>query len=376
MINEDTNTEAETEETLESDSVDIADDDGRVQPNSLSLEGALEAALEIEKEKDEANKKALETEPKSNEQNPELEVTYKKSKKAKDTPTKQESYRAPAEYTKQEQAEFLKLPPKIQEANLRLYNSRQSQLRELQEASKKYKDMESLTESIAPFVRAMGIKEPTPIAIQKAISLWQQVESAKDEASIKRETSKIWKAKGFEPPEDWETNENGHVPDAQFKALQDRQEMIENHLVQQEIAHTNAELTNMFVNFASIKNDDGTNRYPDLHMESGSDLAKEMGPLVNVQTPLGAKFLEQTKNRISDLDQVRFFEEAYKFLGGQINESFSAKPQSQNNHLQTASRAKASVPGQGAAPNSHNVKRYEKTEDAIAAALRHLGVTQ
>jgi hypothetical protein len=382
MTNEDTNTEVATEETSSNTAPAVETavaDDGVVEKGSLSLEGAIEAALEIEREKDESTKKTFEKEDSSSK---DTSKTFLR-KKADKVQTQQEkvepvkgapTYRAPGNLNKQEIETFYKAPPEVQQMTLRLHEANQRHSNQLREQAKELHDTRQFQESLAPFVKALGINLPPQVAAQRAIQFWHEWETAKSEQDLKLQAAKTWRAKGIEPPEDWINTPNNNGVQTHLKPLQDELSMIKKEIAQQKQEQANTQRTNTFVQFALAKNEDGSERYPDFYTDSGSDLAKELSILVNPEHPEGQVFIKRVQSRTPNYDETKLYEAAYKFLGGQIQDSSSTKPSSQTNHIQTATRAKASVPGQGAAPNSHNIKKYEKDEDAIAAALRHHGM--
>ena len=99
-----------------------------------------------------------------------------------------------------------------------------------------------------------------------------------------------------------------------------------------------------------------------------------MGTLVNPEDPMGRVFIQRIQARTPHYTRETLLEEAYKFLGGEISKSETKSPTQDINHLHTATRARASVPGQAAPAASHTAKRFERLEDAIAASLRTNGV--
>lgn len=258
------------------------------------------------------------------------------------------TYNAPSEWNNEEKADFLASSRKQQEAALRLHKSRSSKIEEIRNATNEYRDTKALAESIAPYIKAMGLKESPQVALQKATALWKDFEYAEDP---KKAAAQYLLAKGIEPPKDWLESKPADVSDEKYRALQERQDKIENRLAQEERAKVENIIVQHWQAFEQTKNASGNPRYPDLAKPIGPEIADSIGSLVRGDTELSKQFIARAQRRIPDCTPQKLIEEAYRLSGGQVDD-FTAAPKSQsaNNHLQKAKRASSSRPG-----GSHDV---------------------
>lgn len=81
----------------------------------------------------------------------------------------------PAEYTAEEKEDFKRLSKVGQEAQLRLDKSRRrlfeearAEKEQAREAKREHQDAKALAESITPYLKAIGVKEPSEVALKKS----------------------------------------------------------------------------------------------------------------------------------------------------------------------------------------------------------------
>lgn len=249
---------------------------------------------------------------------------------------------APAEWSEEEKQDFYSSSRKQQEASLRLHKSRNSKLEEIKEAAREYNHVKQLNESINPFIKAMGLKERPDVALQKAVQLWKEFEYAEDP---RKAAAEYLKAKGVTPPKEWTEVKEANPLEDKIRTIQEKQDALLNRIAEEERRVVESNLINNWSSFEATKNANGTFKYPDLKSESGPQLAGQVGSLVNGVTPLSKQFIEVTQKRIPNLDYNRLLEEAYKYLGGKIDDTPARSQQSAKNHITKAKRAASSKPG-------------------------------
>lgn len=332
----------------------------------LSLRDALEVAVISTKEE----------EPKPAKHDKGLEVSYKgKPEKPVETPPKP-TYQPPAEYNREEREDFFASSPKQQEAALRLHRSRMATLEELKRQSSEFHTYKKLSEDVEPFIRAMGVKDPSPVAIQKALKMWQDFEKAEDPREA---AASYLRAKGREDaiPESWLEDSSTPKEDPRNAALQEELNQIKLRLAREDHEKALQPVVEALHEFEAQKNAAGKPRYPSFRSDDTSDeglkFASSFGSLVNGKTDFSREFIARTKARIPNLTVQRLYEEAYKFAGGVVDEAEAPRTQSTQKHIINSGRAAASVPGNGAnSASSGKVKVYKSTRDAAAAALAML----
>ena len=124
--------------------------------------------------------------------------------------------------------------------------------------------------------------------------------------------------------------------------------------------------------FSEQKNAAGGSKFPDVmtDSETGRKLAADIGSLVGGRTEVSKQFIAKVRERLPNAGTVELFTQAYRFLGGRVDESPApvSKAATQN-HLQRSNRAASSVPGSGASfEPKGNVKLSRR--DALARAMR------
>ena len=336
----------------------------------LSLRDALEVAVVATKEEA----------PKQANHDKGLEVSYKgkPERKEPETPPSppRPAHQPPAEFKREEREDFLAISPKQQEAALRLHRSRMSTLEDIKREAADLRIYRKLSEDVDPFLRAMGIKDPSPVAIQKALKMWHDFEKAEDPREA---AANYLRAKGREDaiPESWLEDAGAKKEDPRNAALQEELNQIKLRLAREDHEKALQPVVEALHEFEAQKNAAGKPKYPSFRSddtsEDGLKFASSFGSLVNGKTDFSKEFIARTKARIPNLSVQRLYEEAYKFAGGVVDEAEAPRTQSTQKHIINASRAAASVPGNGSnSASSGKVKVYKSTRDAAAAALAML----
>jgi hypothetical protein len=276
----------------------------------------------------------------------------------------------PAEFTADEKADFLLLSRKQQEAQIRLHKSRLSRLEEIKAASRDYEHVKRFAQQIEPYIKARGIKEPADVAIQKAVALW-----AETKADPKRSAAALLRANGLPVPRDLLEDETRDPQDEKLSPLQERLNALESRIVQEDTAKAATALNAIWSSFEQAKNAAGIARFPDIQPEkgeSGLQLATEIGSLVSGKTPLSLQFINSVRARNPQASAETLITEAYRFLGGRVDDSEAPRTQSPQQHLYKSNRAAASVPGRGVSSSSGTVKKFRSYREALEAAKAEL----
>ena len=274
----------------------------------------------------------------------------------------------PAEWKSEEKEDFKQSSRKQQEAALRLHKSRNSTLEQIKQDSRELDYLKKLDDDIKLFLRALGLKESSPVAMQKAVQMWKEFEYAEDPYKA---AAQYLKAKGKQVPSEWFESE-GQL-DPKFSSLQEKVERVEQQLAQERFAKTAAVLQETWSDFCAEKNAVGKPKFPDINdSESGTKLSSEIGSLVNGITDLSKQFIASRSERIPNLTPDKLFEEAYKFCGGKVDESTdNSGSLSAQDHIAKSRRASLSTPGRGAqiARATSTTKKYKTYREAAEAAL-------
>lgn len=361
MTNEAKSTENEFEPVTEADLRENTDE-------KLSLRDALEVALEAGHD-DARNDKGVgaPSERAATDSEPGADT-------GGDDPNVQGSneppLQPPAEFTADEKADFLLLSRKQQEAQIRLHKSRLSRLEEIKAASRDYEHVRRFAQQIEPYIKARGIKEPADVAIQKAVALW-----AETKADPKRSAAALLKANGLPVPRDLLESEAPDPTTEKLFPLQERLNALESRIVQEDTAKAASALNAIWSSFEQAKNAAGSARFPDIQPdkgESGLQLATEIGSLVSGKTPLSLQFINSVRARNPQATAETLITEAYRFLGGKVDDSEAPRTQSPQQHLYKSNRAAASVPGRGVSSSSGAVKKFKSYREALEAAKAEL----
>ena len=314
------------------------------KPEGMSLRDALEVAHTAATDKEEP-------EPKEKEEKVVAQATN-------ETPKELPAYNPPADWNAEERADFLASTRKQQEAALRLNKSRSSKIYEIQKATEEYRDTKALAESIAPYIKAMGLKESPQVALQKATTLWKEFEYAEDP---KKAAAQYLLAKGIEPPKEWLSEKSFDPSEEKIRALQEEVNAVKARQVQEDQSRRQSYILQTWNAFENTKNASGNLRYPDLAKPTGPQLADDIGSLVRGDTDYSKQFIARVQRRIPDPTPLQLIHEAYRISGGQVDDSITPKSQSATNHLQKAKRAASSRPGSsvGVSANGSTDKKFD-----------------
>ena len=317
----------------------------------LSLRDALEVAIETHK-----------SEPKE----PTVEAKPE-APKAEEAP-EIKPYDPPAEWSKEEKETWAKIPREAQEPILRLDKSRKARIDEIRQASNEYKQIKELADSITPYMRSQGIKDPADVAMKKAVAMWHEFEHG----DPKQAARAYLQAKGVDPKELLVDSEEQNVIDEKLSAVQNSLNELKQEKVKEEQAKIAAVLNQTWGTFSGEEDAAGAPKYADIvgDSESALRLSGSIGSLVGGQTELSKQFIANCQSRFPDLTPVKLLEEAYKYYGGRIDETPATKTQDPQEHLKKSNRAAASVPGRGSSGlTSPSVKKFKTTREAAAHAL-------
>lgn len=285
---------------------------------------------------------------------------------------KEPGLQPPAEYTPEEKADFLGLSRKGQEAQLRLDKSRKAKLHEITTANEEYKPYRQLADSLTPYLKAHGIKESSEVAIKKALTMWQEFETG----DPRQAAAEYLRAKGIEPPKELLQGKEADDGFAEkINPLQNDIKELKNRQAQNDIQAATVVFQKAWTEFELEKNAAGKNKFPDVdgNTESGLKMASSIGSLVSGQSVLSKQFIANAKSRIPDLTLPRLYQEAYRYLGGRVDDSEAPRSQDSQQHIVQSRRAASSVPGKSVAPiNNGIVKKFKSRKEATAAALEQL----
>lgn len=341
------------------------------EPKGLSRRDALEVAIEAAKASDNAERKTTE------EVKPETRAQVFKAPKPEDKSggrvAKQSSDRtnvpklnAPGEWTREEKEDFGSLSEKQQAAHLRLYNARKGTLEQITRAANEHTSLKQLAESMGPYLKAVGVREPTEVALKKALSMWQEFETG----DPRKAAAAYLKAKGMTVPKELLEGTSSNVSDEKITPLQARLDALEQTIANERMSKTRSVLGNAWAVFESEKNAAGGLKYPDA---SGTETARNIGSLVRGDTELSKHFIARVRQRIPDATMSTLIREAYRIEGYQIDDSEAPRTQTTQSHIKQASRAAASVPPSGGrSATTAPVKRFADRKEALAAAIADL----
>jgi len=284
------------------------------------------------------------------------------------------AYEAPGEWNKEEKEDFLTLSPKQQEATLRIHKNRQAKLEEIKRESADLQWAKDLAKEVEPYIKSVGGKKKAHEALIDALKMRSEFDQ-EDPQKVKAAAAAYLKAKGLDVPKDLVDAEGTKEKDPEIVALRSEMQEIKSRQQQEERTKVATTLSQSWNDFELTKNASGTARFPDLaNPEKGPQLARSIGSLVDNVSQLSQQFIANAVSRIPDLTLPRLYEEAYRFLGGQVDDSSTApRTQSQKKHIANASRASSSVPGITSHSSSSGVrKKYATNREAAAAALAEL----
>lgn len=287
-----------------------------------------------------------------------------------------EELHAPAEYSKEEAEDFNNSSYVQKKAALRLHKSRMRTLEEIKSANEELKrsrheqeTYKKLVTNLEPYIRARGLKESPEVALAKALEVWRQFE----EGDPKVAAASYLKAKGIDVPELLSDNNLRDNPNPKIDSLQNEINSLKSKLEHQEDSKLAATLQTAWKTFEESKNASGGTKFPDINnTETGLILSSQIGSLVTGKTDLSKQFIANCQSRIPNLSYSRLIEEAYKYLGGRIDDTTIPTRTQNPNHIERSNRAASSVPGRTVNSAPSAVKKYQSRREAIKAALRDL----
>lgn len=284
----------------------------------------------------------------------------------------------PSEFSKEEKEDFYASSRKAQEAALRLHSKRQQVFSEIQRdkalvarEKEELKSLRDLSSSMEPYLKAVGVKKPTEVALKEALGMWKEF----NDGDPREAAAAYLEAKGIEVPQGLIDPEKKQ--DTQKNTdLQNRLSQLENVISAGQTQAVRQVLGQAWNLFETEKNAAGKPTFPDIasDTEEAKKLAGSIGSLVSGRTDLSKQFIALARERIPNLDYRGLLKEAYKYLGGKVDESSqTTRSQDSQKHIVNAGRASLSKPGRGAAIESNgSVKKFKTRREAYAAALEQL----
>jgi len=275
---------------------------------------------------------------------------------------------APAEWNKEEKEDFGTSTRKQQEASLRLHKSRQSTLEQIKRESAELEWSRELAKEATPYLKSVGEKLSSHEAIIRALKMRNEFEYEDPRKSV----ASFLQAKGL-TLEDLSRQTPEAVQDEKLTPLQERLNQLENRVAQEDHAKAEFTLGSAWSEFEQEKNAGGKPKYPDiLNEEAGLKIATEIGSLVGGHSDLSKQFISLAKTRIPDLTYPKLLSEAYRFLGGTVDDSEAPRTQDKQQHVQQSRRAASSRPGGSTQSASVSTGKKLSYREAIAQALADL----
>ena len=281
--------------------------------------------------------------------------------------------KAPAEWTAEEKADFEASSRKQQEAALRLHHSRHKTIEEIKTEKERLKAEKNenekyrqLRDRIVPFAKNRGGEENIDQRLIDALDIINDLDKAP-----KKTVAAILKAKGIETPK--ELLDDADLTTNQIDSLRSQVNSLITEREQEKAQAQVQILGRAFSDFEQAKNAAGSSKFPDVNeSETGLRLASNIGSLVSGKTELSKQFIASVQSRIPNLSYTRLLEEAYRYLGGKVDDS-TARPEDTQAHLKKSNRAASSVPAGGRASSvSGPIKKFKSRRDATAAALAEI----
>ncbi len=289
-----------------------------------------------------------------------------------------DALQAPSEWSKEEKEDFQNSSRKAQEAALRLHSKRQSLFSEVQrdralvnKEKEELRSLRDLSSAMEPYLKAVGVKKPTEVALKEALGMWKEF----NEGDPREAAAAYLEAKGVEVPQGL-VNQERKETTTKNTDLQNRLSQLENVISAGQAQAVSQILGNAWNLFETEKNAAGKPTFPDIASDSdqAKRLAGSIGSLVSGKTDLSKQFIALARERIPNLDYRGLLKEAYRYLGGKVDDSSqSSRSQDSQKHLVNTGRASLSKPGRGAAiESSGDVKKFKTRREAIAAAYQQL----
>jgi hypothetical protein len=294
---------------------------------------------------------------------------------AKDEP-KQEvqkpRYEAPAEYNQEEREHFLSLTPEMQAKDLRLFKGHQDRRAKLNQDLQESGWVKDLAKDVNPFLQSVGEKLRPHEALTAALKLRHELETG----DPVQNAINLLRRKGKEIPQallDMAAGETPKESNPEFSELRKEVETLKLERQKESLKQEASQFLAAFETFQGQTNGANLSKFPDVNnSEAGVRLASELGSLVGGRTEISKQFIAKVRERLPSAGHVELFEQAYKFLGGRVDDSLAPVSKvAQQNHLQRSNRAAASVPGSGASFEPKGRLKMTRAE-ANAKAYREL----
>lgn len=331
-----------------------------LEPGKLSRKDALEVGYEAAKS----------VEPK--ERNTPKPVKKKEVEIAQiqDKP----KHEAPSEYTPEEREWFSKATPEQQATSLRLFESAQRRRADLNREKRELDEngwVKDLVKDINPFLQATGEKLKPHEALTAALRLRQELETGDPVQNAIR----LLERKGIEIPEALtKMAEGDKVPeDAKYKELRAELDSIKKEKETEKLQNEATSFLSDWEVFQNQTNAAKAPMFPDVNnSEAGHKMAADIGSLVGGRTEVSKQFIAKVRERLPNAGRVELFTQAYRFLGGRVDESQAPITNvAKTTHIQRSNRAAASVPGSGNSFNPEGRVKLSRKE-ANARAYKEL----
>lgn len=357
-----------------------------IEDKGLSMRDALEVSLIALNEEAKPNGTPESKEPEQSTPEPEQNaaVSEEQGDDALSSDTDKEEpggLTPPSEYSKEEKADFMQLSRKGQEAQLRLDKSRRRLFEEakaekeaVKKAKAEYEGLKTLSDSLTPYLKALGAKESTEVALKKALTVWHDLEYGDPNSNA----AAYLKAKGQAVPKELLATPNGAIPDKVFQEkinpLQQQLNQVTDKLAKAERSQQASLKLSVFDALRQEKNGAGKPKYPGLHDESedGLRFLRKIGSLVYDETPISRDFIAGMRAINPNITYDGLIREAYRLTGGKVDDSEAPKTQETQKHIVRSRIAASSQPGRGTNPARNTVKKYKTYREAAAAALAEL----
>lgn len=327
------------------------------EPGKLSRRDALEVAM--------AAKETETKEPReSTRPVKRKEVVINEAKEA-------QKYEAPSEYNAEEREIFAKSTPEQQATSLRLFKSFQDRRTQLSKDLQENAWVKKLAEDVTPFLKSTGEKMTPHEALTAALKLRQELEDGNPVENAMR----YLKRKGIEVPEGLANlAKTGDTEDPKYIELRKELDSIKLEKEKETIQREAHGFLSDWENFQGQTNAAKSPRFPDINnSESGQKLAGEIGTLVGGKTDLSRQFITKVLDRNPKANRIDLFTEAYRWLGGKIDDTAAPKAATTQQHINRSNRAAASVPGSGSAFQPTGAKKMSRIDALKRAAAEMRG---
>lgn len=274
---------------------------------------------------------------------------------------KEEPIKAPAEFNKEEKAAWEKGDTKqVLKAFERIHKSRTANFSRAQAAiQQEYGTMKELADRIKPYIEASGNNGKDPYrALTEAVAAVQMINS-----NPKLALKQILQMKGL-TLEELQDDSAEDKTSSKIEPIQARLNQLEQELKRRENEGVQRQFVDVFTSLQTEKAANGANRFLDLQdTEEGKQLAFDIGSQLRDQA-----WVERTKRRMPTAGLRELVVEAYKYLGGRIDES-KESPQQKTEEIKRAKSASASVPGRSSSIPGKFGKKAKTLEEAVDAAF-------